>query len=169
MGCTHQVTPPAVEHRFSTAKPVLHLISCQFTWCTHAILSPFLSFYCTFQPFLILISPSSLQFYMYFTYIKYCMCYIVYICIWYLHTYTALLLSQAAAVSCCKEFSSQALKSAVELKDPYCVCRNNALVMGTSTSAPTTGYKHRGLSLRGLWLCLCSHILLPLKAWEFFH
>lgn len=79
MGCTHQVTPPAVEHRFSTAKPVLHLISCQFTWCTHAILSPFLSFHCTFQPFLILISPSSLQFYMYFTYIKYCMCYIVYI------------------------------------------------------------------------------------------
>lgn len=46
--------------------------------CTHAILSQFLSFHFTFQPFPIPISPCSLPFYMYFTYTKYCICYTVY-------------------------------------------------------------------------------------------
>lgn len=82
----------------------------------------------------------------------------VYTHIWYGHISIPLLLSQAAAVYC-KEFSTQAHKSVVELKDPYCVSRSTPLVMGTSASAPTTGCKHRGLNLKRFWLRLCAHVL----------
>lgn len=150
-GARSQHCKTSIASRFMSAYAVIR--------CTHAILSQFLSFHFTFQPFPIPISPCSLPFYMYFTYTKYCICYTVYTYIWCVHIYVALLLSQAAAVSCCKEFSTRARKSVAVLKDPYCMYRNTPLVMGTSTSAPTAGCKCRGLHLKRFWLCLCAHIL----------
>lgn len=102
--------------------------------------------------------PAPSDFNIYFTYIKILYVLYVYTYIWYGHISIPLLLPQAAAVYC-KEFSTQARKSVAELKNPYCVSRNTPLVMGTSTSAPTTGCKHRGLNLKRFWLRLCAHVL----------
>lgn len=163
--------PPGAEHRFSTAEPYcilfhVSLLHCMVYSCHAFFISQF-PFYLPAIPNSDLSQLSPIL-YIYFTYIKYYSYYTVYKYIWYVHIYIALLLSQAAAGSCCKEFSNQAHKTVAELKDPYCMYRNTPVVMGTSTSAPTTGCKGRGLHLKRFRLSLHAHILLYFECMRIF-
>lgn len=155
-GCTHQVTSPGAEQIQHCRNQ--YLISYQFTQCTHAILSPFLNFHCTFRPFLILISRGSLQFlYVLYIYkilhVLYCMC------IYLKCTYPCL--SQAAAVSCCKKFSQgekNALKSAAHGSlwhmQKQCICDGNInLCTNNWVQAQRAQFE------RALTLSLCSYLL----------